>query len=365
MKALRTALTALLAVALLTGTAYGAGVAYKYYDDNSEPRQTASGLNDDGSDPTTPSEPTTPPTIGEEPTLEPPENILEPGDRGTDVRELQHRLFQLAWLPEKPTGVYDAATRDAVAGFQGRRGLKKTGVVDPRTWTRLTNATREPTHDELFYILHAGQALLAPGDSGDEVRDLQARLKSIAWYFGDVTGTYDDQTVEAIRGFQEKREIPVTGEVDQRTLDRLHGMTYQPTYEAMHNIEPKPGALDPRCKVGRVLCIDKTSRSLRWVIDGHVIETFDVRFGSDELPTREGEFQVFQKSRDHVSTLYDTSMPFAMFFSGGQAVHYSPDFAANGYYGASHGCVNVRDYDGIAWLFDEVRIGDKVIVYWS
>jgi hypothetical protein len=27
--------------------------------------------------------------------------------------------------------------------------------------------------------------------------------------------------------------------------------------------------------------------------------------------------------------------------------------------------VNVRDYDGIAWLFDQVRVGDKVIVYWS
>jgi lipoprotein-anchoring transpeptidase ErfK/SrfK len=58
-------------------------------------------------------------------------------------------------------------------------------------------------------------------------------------------------------------------------------------------------------------------------------------------------------------------MPFAMFFSGGQAVHYSPDFAAVGYSGASHGCVNTRDYDGIAALFDLVAIGDKVVVYWS
>ena len=29
------------------------------------------------------------------------------------------------------------------------------------------------------------------------------------------------------------------------------------------------------------------------------------------------------------------------------------------------GCVNVRDYNGMAWLFDQVRTGDKVIVYWS
>jgi lipoprotein-anchoring transpeptidase ErfK/SrfK len=133
----------------------------------------------------------------------------------------------------------------------------------------------------------------------------------------------------------------------------------------MHNIEPKLGGLDPRCKTGRALCVDKSSNSMRWVIDGEVISTFDVRFGSDELPTREGAFQVFLKSRDHVSSLYDTSMPLAMFFSGGQAVHYSPDFAATGYSGASHGCVNVRDYDGMLALFDQVQVGDKVIVYWS
>ena len=58
-------------------------------------------------------------------------------------------------------------------------------------------------------------------------------------------------------------------------------------------------------------------------------------------------------------------MPFAMFFSGGQAVHYSPDFAANGYNGASHGCVNVRDYGAIASLFDQVPLGTKVVVYRS
>jgi peptidoglycan hydrolase-like protein with peptidoglycan-binding domain len=197
------------------------------------------------------------------------------------------------------------------------------------------------------------------------VRDLQARLVATQWIFGDVTGHYDSETIQAIRGFQEKREIPVTGEVDQRTLDRLHAMTYEPTYEQMHNIEPELGALDPRCKTGRALCVDKSTNSLRWVIDGEVISTFDVRFGSEELPTREGAFTVFSKSRDHVSSLYDTSMPFAMFFSGGQAVHYSPDFAATGYNGASHGCVNVRDYDGIVALFDHVQIGDKVIVYWS
>ncbi|MGA4539787.1 L,D-transpeptidase [Uniformispora flossi] len=125
------------------------------------------------------------------------------------------------------------------------------------------------------------------------------------------------------------------------------------------------GNLDPRCMTGRAMCVDKTTRKLTWVVDGVPQYSFEVRFGSAELPTREGAFSVFQKSRDHVSTLYHTSMPFAMFFSGGQAVHYSPDFAKNGYNGASHGCVNVRNKALITQLFDTVRIGDKVIVYRS
>ncbi len=215
--------------------------------------------------------------------------------------------------------------------------------------------------------LQPGPRLWGPGDSGDDVRDLQARLQQIAWFHADVTGHYGDVTTEAVRGFQAKRGFPVTGEVDRRTLDRLHEMTREPTGAEMTNqpVGNPPGALDPRCETGRVLCIDKTSRTLRWVIDGQVLTTVDVRFGREEMPTREGTFSVFQKSRDHVSSIYDTAMPYAMFFSGGQAVHYSPDFAATGYNGASHGCVNVRDHGAIAALYDQVRIGDRVVVYWS
>jgi lipoprotein-anchoring transpeptidase ErfK/SrfK len=58
-------------------------------------------------------------------------------------------------------------------------------------------------------------------------------------------------------------------------------------------------------------------------------------------------------------------MPYAMFFSRGQAVHYSADFAARGYNGCSHGCVNVRNKSAIAYMFGHVRIGTRVVVYRS
>ena len=293
------------------------------------------------------------------------EAILERGDRGTRVRELQHRLRQLDWFAGSITGRYQGSTVEAVKGFQGKRELEATGAVDRATWTSLTSRSRKPSDDELHNRLTPGPALLRQGASGDRVRDLQARLKQLAWFSGSVTGTYGPVTTAAVQGFQAKRAIPVTGAVDQRTLDRLTAMTRTPTSDQLHNRTPKPSAagLDSRCMTGRAICVSKSSNTLTWVVDGKAQMRMDVRFGSAELPTREGAFAVGWKSRHHVSTIYHTSMPYAMFFSGGQAVHYSPDFAARGYNGASHGCVNVRNLAGIQSLFAQARVGDKVIVY--
>jgi lipoprotein-anchoring transpeptidase ErfK/SrfK len=211
--------------------------------------------------------------------------------------------------------------------------------------------------------------LLEPGDTGPQVRALQARLRQLLWYAGDVTDTYGPRTTAAVKGFQAKRGLEATGSVDSRTMRRLKAMTHRPTTAELQNqVTPMgnvPGPLDARCLTGRVLCIDKATRTLRWVVDGQVLRTVDVRFGASYTPTREGVFHVYWKDADHVSKLFGSHMPFAMFFSNGQAVHYSSDFAARGYAGASHGCVNVRDYDGVKWLFDHVRVGDAVVIYWS
>ncbi|MFH8488201.1 L,D-transpeptidase family protein [Streptomyces longisporoflavus] len=210
----------------------------------------------------------------------------------------------------------------------------------------------------------APKTLLAPGQSGDQVRELQARLRQIQWIYADPTGTYDKSTAAAVHGFQEKRGLPATGTTDTVTWQRLLGMTDEPTkYELYSGGGIPPSKPAKACMTGRVLCISKESRTLTWMIDGRVVSTMDVRFGSQYTPTRDGTFTVYWKSRHHVSTLYDSSMPYALFFSGGQAVHYSTDFAATGYTGASHGCVNVRDEKKIAKLYAEVRKGDKVVVY--
>jgi hypothetical protein len=215
------------------------------------------------------------------------------------------------------------------------------------------------------------EALWSNGDSGPKVRNLEARLIQLKLldqkYLDDSFGT---MTRSAVKEFQRAHEIPPLGYVDQNSWDELTQRTHEPTRAELYPPPPTPikiGGikLDARCSTGRALCIDKSTRQLVWVVDGKPKARMDVRFGAKATQTREGLFSVGWKSRNHVSKLYDSKMPFAMFFSGGQAVHYSSDFAARGYSGASHGCVNVRDKGKIQWLFDQVRVGDKVVVYRS
>lgn len=215
--------------------------------------------------------------------------------------------------------------------------------------------------------------VLRQGDTGPKVRSLQARLRQIGWFDGDVSDRYGSRTAASVRGFQTKRGYDATGLLDEHTWDKLVSMTHRPTADELANVKPDPVTpppgsvawdVDERCMTGRVMCVSKSTRRLTWVVDGVPQYGFDVRFGSDELPTREGVFSVYKKKVDVISNLYHTPMPYSMFFSGGQAVHYSSNFARLGYSGASHGCVNVRNKPLLIQLYNEVRIGDKVVVHW-
>ena len=86
---------------------------------------------------------------------------------------------------------------------------------------------------------------------------MQARLKQIGWFSGDVSNNYGSRTTEAIRGFQRKRGFPVTGVTDERTYNRILSMTRTPTSDELNNVKPaapEPSAaswdVDKRCLTG-------------------------------------------------------------------------------------------------------------------
>lgn len=202
------------------------------------------------------------------------------------------------------------------------------------------------------------------GTRSQKVRDIQLRLIILGYLpAGQADGWYGPVSRSAMIRFQKAVKLPVTGIVTQRDFYVLwkKSLAKQKANAALRAKTPK--GLDPRCMTGRVLCVNKTTRKTHWMINGKVVATYDSRFGRSGMATREGTFKVYWKSKNHVSSIYGSWMPFAMFFSGGQALHYSPDFARVGYNGASHGCVNLRSWSGAQYLFSNVRVGDKVVVF--
>ncbi|WP_460706571.1 L,D-transpeptidase family protein, partial [Luteococcus sediminum] len=173
-----------------------------------------------------------------------------------------------------------------------------------------------------------------------------------------IIGVYGPQTTAAVKKFQKDNKLPVTGVVDSRTNNLI--------LSRYRNRKPATGIaakLDRRCLTGRALCIDKGDRRMYWVINGKIQKSYDVRTGRPGHVTRNGSFKVYLKHPNWYSTLYHVNMPYTMFFDGGEAVHYSAEFARIGHSGpGSHGCVNMNKLSDAKWLYSQVRVGDKVIV---
>jgi hypothetical protein len=195
---------------------------------------------------------------------------------------------------------------------------------------------------------------LRPGDQGPMIEVLHERLAWLGYPIGSsevASGTYGPSTTRAVASLEKKFWLPADDYVTQKTWSRIRALA------------GPVGVLPKACASADSMCISVEQKLVRWVVDGKVALTTDARFGLPNAATARGTFRVTRKSREHVSSIYRTAMPFAMFFHGGQAVHYSAYFKRDGYYGASHGCVNVRDLAKAKWLFNRVKVGGRVHVY--
>jgi peptidoglycan hydrolase-like protein with peptidoglycan-binding domain len=284
---------------------------------------------------------------------------LREGASGWAVMDLQVRLrlVKATYWTYAISGVYGWTLGQKVLAFQRDLNLPQSAVLDQRTWNRLVALTATP-------VVLAKTAPVA------NVRELQRRLGAKGLWPYAYSGVYGWTLGQKVLAFQRTYNLPQSGTVDQRTWTRLRALTYTPGtfdkhryYAGLRPYMPTIGSLDSRCRTGRVMCVDKATRTLTWVVDGTPLTVMWARFGMPGLETREGTFSVFKKYEYVVSNLYFTPMPYSMFFSGGQAVHYSSNFARLGYTTASHGCVNIADYEQVKSLYFKVRLGDKVVVY--
>jgi hypothetical protein len=195
---------------------------------------------------------------------------------------------------------------------------------------------------------------LAVGSTGPLVALAQERL---TWLGARIA---DQEIHEQRFGPSTRRAV---GAFQVKFFGHKHGRLGTGTWDALQRIAGRVGELPEPCRREKSICVDMDQKVLRLVSGEEVLLTLDARFGMPGYPTAQGAFRVQRKSRNHVSSLYRTRMPFALFFNGGQAVHYSPYFDRDGYLGGSHGCINLRDIRRAEWLFDRVPVGTRVFVY--
>ncbi len=62
---------------------------------------------------------------------------------------------------------------------------------------------------------------LGKGDSGDQVRAVEARLAELRFEVGPVDGVFDDETVFGVQAFQKLAGLPRDGRVTQPVADKL------------------------------------------------------------------------------------------------------------------------------------------------
>lgn len=130
------------------------------------------------------------------------------GDEGTDITEMQKRLYELDYLKKSPTGVFDEATEEAVKLFQEKNKLEVDGMVG--TQTKVTMYSEDVVAFSLGF-----------GDYGDDVLKYQQRLYDLGYLSTTPDGKYGKDTINAVKRFQERNDIIVDGHIGPTTRQAI------------------------------------------------------------------------------------------------------------------------------------------------
>jgi L,D-transpeptidase-like protein/putative peptidoglycan binding protein/sporulation and spore germination protein len=174
-------------------------------------------------------------------------------------------------------------------------------------------------------------------------RGVQLRLAALGYLDpGDVTGSDDYLTEQALLAFQGWEDLDRTGTVT--------GQTQVALFRAG---EPGPAAR----RAGKRVEIYRDLGVLLMIEDGEVVRVVHTSTGAGGV-TPVGDFHVYAKVLYSWSVPFQVWMPYAAYFRGGIATHQSPDVPS---YPASHGCVRLPEGEAER-VYRFVDVGTPVVV---
>ncbi len=175
--------------------------------------------------------------------------------------------------------------------------------------------------------------------------------RQVEKYLGrTVDGRNSESDCLAIQRFQRRYEIrPAAGYAGPLT------------YSVVKRFTLAKSRLDKCVTRSKVACVDLTSQVMWVTEDGRRTSGLQpIRSGRDGYETRTGVFEVYYRNIDHVSSIYGSAMPYAMFFSGGMAFHASDRYLYDN--PGSHGCVHLN-LRAVRRMWDRLPNGTAVHVF--
>ena len=149
------------------------------------------------------------------------EVLLQRGDRGNNVTELQTRLQQLGYSTGGIDGIFGGMTEAAVQQLQRSAQLPSDGKFGQQELAALgsmrpISGVPTPPSDTVISL-----GTIAPGTENSDVTRLQQRLKDSGYFQGETTAYYGSKTQTSVSSFQRDRGLSITGVADSQTLQAL------------------------------------------------------------------------------------------------------------------------------------------------
>lgn len=148
-------------------------------------------------------------------------------DLGEELEDLGYYIGECG-----NNGLYTSDFEDAVRWFQRNNGVTANGIADPHTQELIKNAAEDfrSQRESFGAVATRDRNVFSPSvisysnTEKQTIRYYQVGLISLGYNISDcmANGEMDEQTVEALKQFQQDQEIyPVTGVLDLKTQKRI------------------------------------------------------------------------------------------------------------------------------------------------
>ena len=316
------------------------------------------------------------------------------GISGTDVNRLQTRLALLGYYTGTISGTYLDQTRDAVTAFQVKMGLIPTGFADTMTQTLLFSsdaiarsgtglATPAPAEEEVIdgnkeeSIVDESRIPFVKkqqyGSSGKYVTQIQERMRDLGYYEGNISGSFQGHTRNAVKAFQTRNGLNADGVVGQETWDALFNLS------DVAGVDDPPRVITAQSAPAFHIVVDVTNqavtvyaRSLTGEYD-IVVKQMLCSTGTKENPSDIGDFVLSgRKARWCYFPKWGDYAQYWTKINGGIAFHSviyrevnTQSLSLKSYRKlgsrASHGCIRLQVADA-KWIYDNVEAGTVVTI---